>query len=215
MQFSAFDELFQIFAFYIPALALVLYFCFRNTPRSLIKQNYFTDNTVFFTARLKFAALVIPCAACLLLIGAFTVIAGTLLEKVEDFPPVFIPVIESPDSFFAVFVMILSCVIAAYFEESFFRVLLYNSLIASGLQKIPAALAASLLFAVCHAWQGFWGVTGAFLSGVFLAFLFEKNKSLHLIALSHALYNITVYLLVFVKAVIFHGSHYSFLIFHY
>jgi membrane protease YdiL (CAAX protease family) len=193
--FSAFDELFQIFAFYIPALALVLYFCFQHTPDSPVTQKYFTNDTIFFASHLKFSAGVILCAAGLLLIGAFTILAENLFAETEYFSNVFTPLVKAPAGFLAVFVMIVSCIIAAYFEESFFRVLLYRRLLASSLQKLPAVLIASLLFAVCHAWQGFWGVADAFLSGIFLAFLFDIKKSLHMIALSHALYNIVVYLL--------------------
>jgi membrane protease YdiL (CAAX protease family) len=189
--FSAIDELFQIFAFYIPALALVLYFCFQQT----LEQSRIKNDSVSFTSYLKFALGAILCAAGLMLIGGAASLAESLLVKAQGMDGQFLTVIEAPKGFFAVSVMVASCVVAAYFEESFFRVLLYRGLLAFRLQKIPAVLSANFLFAVCHAWQGPWGVAGAFLSGIFLAFLFELKKSLRLIALGHALYNITVYLL--------------------
>jgi membrane protease YdiL (CAAX protease family) len=190
--FSAIDELFQIFAFYVPALAFVLYFCFQQTP---LEQNRIKNDSLSFTSYLKFAAGAILCAAGLMLIGAAASLTESLFVKAQGIEGLFLPVIEAPKGFFAVSVMVASCVVAAFFEESFFRVLLYRGLLASRLQKIPAVLSANFLFAVCHAWQGTWGVAGAFLSGIFLAFLFERKKSLRLIALGHALYNITVYLL--------------------
>jgi membrane protease YdiL (CAAX protease family) len=195
LPFSAVDELFQIFVFYIPALALVLYFCFRYTQDLSFEKSCFSGYKDIFTSRLKFTACTILCAFCLLLIGGLMVILENHLSKTEGFPTTLLPVMETPGSVFAISVMAASCIIAAYLEESFFRVLLYRRLLAAGQQKAPAIFTASLLFAACHAWQGIWGMSGAFMSGIFLAFLFERQKSLNLIALSHALYNILVYLL--------------------
>ncbi|MDR2343783.1 MAG: CPBP family intramembrane metalloprotease [Spirochaetaceae bacterium] len=195
LPFSALDELFQMFVFYIPALALVFYFLFQYTPDlPLKKSRRFTSYTDIFVSRLKFTACTVICSFGLLLIGGSTIIAENFLTKTWNFPH-FVPAVEAPDGIFAVSVMAVTCVIAAYLEESFFRVLLYSRLLMTGLQRLPAILTSSLLFAICHAWQGFWGMSGAFLSGIFLAFLFEQRKSLNLIALSHALYNIVVYLL--------------------
>jgi membrane protease YdiL (CAAX protease family) len=197
LPFSAFDELFQILVFYIPALSLVLYFCLQYTPDLRLKERRLTGYTGNLTSHLKFTVRVILCTAGLLLIGSLTIVAENFLTKMEDFPDTFMPVIETPSGVFAVSVMALSCIVAAYLEESFFRLLLYRRLITAGLQKAQAILAASLLFALCHAWQGFWGMSGAFLSGIFLGFLFKQRESLNLIALSHALYNIIVYMLPF------------------
>jgi membrane protease YdiL (CAAX protease family) len=52
-----------------------------------------------------------------------------------------------------------------------------------------------MLFAVCHAWEGAGGMTNAFLSGLLLSFMFEWKKSLNCVSLSHALYNIIVYMI--------------------
>lgn len=197
LPFSAFDELFQILVFYIPALALVLYFHFQYTQDLPFKKRYSCGAAGTFTSYLNYTACIILCTICLLLIGGFTVIVESVLVKAEDFQTAFAPVVEAPSGVFAVSVMVLSCVVAAYLEESFFRALLYSRLLITGLQKAPAILTASLLFALCHAWQGFWGMSGAFLSGIFLGFLFNRQKSLNIIALGHALYNIIVYLLPF------------------
>jgi membrane protease YdiL (CAAX protease family) len=197
LPFSALDELFQILVFYIPALALVLYFCLQHTPDLKLKESRSTGHTGTLSSYLKFTVCVILCTAGLLLIGSLTIVAENLLAKAEDFPITLMPVVETPSGVFAVSVMVLSCIVAAYFEESFFRLLLYSRLLTTGLQKTQAILAASLLFALCHAWQGFWGMSGAFLSGIFLGFLFAQLESLNLIALSHALYNVIVYMLPF------------------
>jgi membrane protease YdiL (CAAX protease family) len=197
LPFSAFDELFQILVFYIPALALVLYFSFQYTQNLPLKKRYSCGAAGIFPSYLNYAVCIILCTICLLLIGGFTIIVESVFTKAEDFQTAFAPVVEAPDGAFAVSVMVLSCIVAAYLEESFFRALLFSRLLVTGLQKAPAILTASLLFALCHAWQGFWGMLGAFLSGVFLGFLFDRQKSLNIVALGHALYNITVYLLPF------------------
>jgi membrane protease YdiL (CAAX protease family) len=197
LPFSAFNELFQILVFYIPALALVLYFCLQHTPDLKLKESLSTGRTNALTSYFKFTVCVILCTAGLLLAGSLTIVAENFLSKVEDFPGTLTPVVETPSGVFAVSVMALSCIVAAYLEESFFRLLLYRRLLTVGLQKAQAILTASLLFALCHAWQGFWGMSGAFLSGIFLGFLFAQRESLNLIALSHALYNIIVYMLPF------------------
>jgi membrane protease YdiL (CAAX protease family) len=195
--FSAAGELFHLFIFYVPALALVLYFCFEHTPDIQLKQSRFASGADGIIPRLKFSGGVALCTLGLLSIGAFTAAAENLFAQAEHFPVVLMPALDGPGGLFAVAVMAASCVVAAYLEESFFRMLLYRGLLETGLQKAPALLTASLLFALCHAWQGLWGMSGAFLSGLFLAFLFDRHGSLNLVAPAHALYNIIVYLLPF------------------
>ncbi|MDR2802708.1 MAG: CPBP family intramembrane metalloprotease [Treponema sp.] len=144
-------------------------------------------------SRIKAVFSVLLSTTALIFIGGVTVLLEVFFTKtpVSDN---FIPV-KTPSGLFAVSIMAASCVIAAYLEESFFRLLLCDRLTASGLKKSISIFVSSLLFAVCHTWEGIWGVTGAFFSGLFLSFVFEKKKSLHHIALCHALYNIFVYLL--------------------
>jgi membrane protease YdiL (CAAX protease family) len=137
---------------------------------------------------------VLLCTAALLLIGGFTAFCESLLPEAEPFASD-IKHIASPSGPVEVLLMVVSCLVAAYLEEGFFRVFLYGRLLVSGLKKMPAILVSSLLFSICHSWEGLWGIAGAFLSGLFLSLLFERKKSLNLVALSHALYNITVYLL--------------------
>jgi membrane protease YdiL (CAAX protease family) len=189
-EFSAYNEAFQLLAFYLPAAALVLYFCFQDTLNLIIVSK----PPVISRRFLRFSLAVFVCTAVLLLIGCLTVFAEGLFTGAEPLVPE-INRFASPSTPAEVSLMAASCVVAAYLEEGFFRVLLYGRLLVSGLKKMPAVLVSSLLFAVCHLWEGLWGVAGAFLSGLFLSVLFERKKSLSLVALGHALYNITVYLL--------------------
>jgi membrane protease YdiL (CAAX protease family) len=191
MPYSAFEEIFQVFAFYIPASALVLYFCFQDTPDPAFKQRFCAKRAGIFASAVSPALITLASTAALLVIGGFTVFFENFFTGPDPLHP------SPPESAVSavIFAIIVSCVAAAYLEESFFRILLYRRLLASGLKKVYAVLVSSLLFAVCHAWEGLWGMTGAFLSGVFLSFLFERKGSLNIISLSHAMYNITVYLL--------------------
>jgi membrane protease YdiL (CAAX protease family) len=191
-EFSPFEEAFQLLAFYLPAAALVLHFCFQDTPNLII-----VSKPPRISCRFLLSALaVLVCTAALLLIGGFTVFVESLFTKTEPFAPA-VNLVASPSGPVEISLMAASCIVAAYLEEGFFRALLYGRLLVSGLKKAPAILVASLMFAVCHLWEGLWGVAGAFLSGLFLSLLFERKKSLSLVALGHALYNITVYLLPF------------------
>jgi membrane protease YdiL (CAAX protease family) len=189
MSFSASTALFQMFMFYLPALVIVLYFCFQDTPDLYLKQSpRINKHTEAFVSRLKFIFFVLSGTAALLLIGSAVVFVESLFTNVEH-----IPVAEAPSGLPSVLVMIVYCVCAAYLEESFFRALLCYRLFSSGMKKQSAVIISGILFAVCHAWEGVWGMADAFLSALFLSLLFERKKSLNCIALSHALYNIAVY----------------------
>jgi membrane protease YdiL (CAAX protease family) len=50
-----------------------------------------------------------------------------------------------------------------------------------------------LLFSVCHLYEGPWGFLNAAISGILLAFIFLRYRSIHGIALAHGLYNVFVY----------------------
>ncbi|MDR2659472.1 MAG: CPBP family intramembrane metalloprotease [Spirochaetaceae bacterium] len=192
MLFSAYESLFQVFVFYIPALAVVLYFSFQDTPDLPLKQSPRLNS--LFISKLNFFLYVLFGTAILLLIGAFIVFIENLLPDPGWFGANF-TLIEAPKGLFTILIMILYCVCAAYLEESFFRVFFYRRMLLSGIKKLCAVVVSAILFAACHLWEGFWGMADAFLSGIVLSFLFERKKSLNCIALSHALYNIAVYLL--------------------
>jgi membrane protease YdiL (CAAX protease family) len=51
------------------------------------------------------------------------------------------------------------------------------------------------LFSICHIYEGPWGFLNAALSGVVLAYAFLRFRSLHGVAIAHALYNILAYVL--------------------
>jgi membrane protease YdiL (CAAX protease family) len=187
LSFSVSEAIFQSFTFYIPASSVVLYFYLQDTPDLQLKKS----PRVTCTGIIKFIFHAVSGAVALLLIGGFIVFVEGLFPGM-GFPA---PDVEMPYSAAAIPTMLFYWICAAYLEESFFRALLYGRLLLSGVKKIPAAVISAVFFALCHAWEGHWGMAGAFLSGLFLSFMFERKKSLDCITASHALYNITVYLL--------------------
>jgi membrane protease YdiL (CAAX protease family) len=201
--YSAADGLFQTVVFYMPALAIVLYFCridarraARRASRGASAASAPPPSAVGpspAAAALRFLLRAVFCAAALLLIGSAAVIAEGLF--MADVPAE--ALFARPEGAAEVAVMAVSSIAAAYLEEAFFRVLLLRRLLAHGLGGFSASLVSAALFAACHAWEGWVGVAGAFLSGLFLNYWITGTKSLSGAAVSHAAYNIAVYLLPF------------------
>jgi len=92
-------------------------------------------------------------------------------------------------------VLVISCVSSAYLEESYFRFYLFSKKEEMGLGPHRAVLVSTLLFSICHIYEGPWGFLNAALSGVVLAYAFLRFRSLHGVAGAHALYNILAYVL--------------------
>ncbi|MDR1219100.1 MAG: CPBP family intramembrane metalloprotease [Treponema sp.] len=133
----------------------------------------------------------------LLLINISASLASGLVERVTgggfeaDFG------VQTPDTAAGWVVLCLSCLSAAYLEESFFRFYLSDRLKEFGFY--PAMLISSVSFAYCHLYEGVFGVVNALLAGLFLFFIFKKRKSgngmraLHALAFAHGAYNALVY----------------------
>jgi len=90
-------------------------------------------------------------------------------------------------------VVVVSCVSTGYLEESYFRAYLLTRF--EGL-RVPAAtgIAVSVfLFALCHLYEGPWGVLNAAAAGALLSFVFLRTRSVHAASWAHAAYNIFVW----------------------
>jgi membrane protease YdiL (CAAX protease family) len=92
-------------------------------------------------------------------------------------------------------VLFFSCISTGYLEESFFRFYLLARLHDLGIKTGKLVCLSVLLFALCHIYEGPWGMLNAMLAAVLLSFLFLHFKSLHGVALAHGLYNAFVYAL--------------------
>jgi membrane protease YdiL (CAAX protease family) len=101
--------------------------------------------------------------------------------------------IERPDGIAAWLFISFELLLASYAEEGIFRYYLLNALSNFGASGFAASVFSSLSFALLHGYEGVLGVFYALTAGFLLSGVYLKTKSLHGIALSHALYNFLVY----------------------
>jgi len=181
VEFSTISETARIFLYNIPSLALVWYL--------LLKVKSLKEWGITLPGRRDLIPAVMTPPA-LIFIGLTISIASRHFDEIPSGsrflpPPGFIPWI----------ILIISCISTAYLEESFFRFYLLTKREEMGLGPHRAVLVSVVLFSLCHMYEGPWGFLNAVLSGVVLAFIFLRFRSLHGIAFGHALYNVLVYVM--------------------
>ena len=178
--FSAIREFIRIFTYSIPALALLWYLILEKKSLSLKFNSLKPKKSDAISFAWGFPGLV--------LIGIIISGLMALLSPLSSPPR-----IEAPNNAIGWIVMIFSCLGTGYLEESFFRFYLLQKL-EDWIPLTWVRIAFSvLLFALCHSYEGPWGILNAALAGLFLSLIYEKHKTLHGIALSHAAYNAFVY----------------------
>jgi membrane protease YdiL (CAAX protease family) len=181
VEFSAEAEMARIVVYNIPSLALVWYLLLK--AKSLKKWGIAPPGKGdILPAILAFPALV--------LIGLTISLLSPFFDAIPAGPR-FLP----PGNGVSWAILIVSCITGACLEESFFRFYLIAKREEMGLGPHRAVLVSTLLFSLCHIYAGPWGFLNAALSGVLLALIFLRFKSLHGITIAHALYNIAVYAL--------------------
>jgi membrane protease YdiL (CAAX protease family) len=124
----------------------------------------------------------------LLALGALVSLSGSLLHA-----PVSAPAIGFPRSPAAFSVMILSCLSTGYLEETYFRLYLFTRFTEGGIRPVKGMAVSSLLFALCHLYEGPFGTLNAFLAGLLLFFIFTRRRTIHGLAWAHGGYNIFAY----------------------
>jgi len=181
VEFSVITEMVRIFLYNIPSLALVWYL--------LLKVKGLKEWGITLPGKrdLVPAGIALP---ALVLIGLSISLASRHFDDIPSGSR-FLP----PQNFIAWVILIISCISAAYLEESFFRFYLLSKRKEMGLGGHRAVLVSVVSFSLCHVYEGPWGFLNAVLSGVILAFVFLRFRSLHGIAFAHALYNVLVYVL--------------------
>ena len=169
----------------IPSLALVWY---------LILKSRRIEDWIIRPGRKDFISgfITLP---CLLLIGFATSFAASYIGGSQARVP-----LNAPSTVPGWLVLFVSCICAAYLEESYFRYYLLTRNDELNLSAPSALLLSTALFSICHIYEGPWGFLNAALSGVFLCFIFLRYNSLHGTAIAHGLYNILAYV---VNAVFF------------
>jgi membrane protease YdiL (CAAX protease family) len=164
----------------IPSLALIWYLIIKKKsllfPGKILKPGR-KDIYPFLTG---FPVLVL---------SGFAV--SFLMANVSSLP--LPPRIGAPESAAGWIVMTFSCLGTGYLEESYFRYYLLSKL--DDTRIWFRLLTSVVLFALCHVYEGPWGVLNAVLAGCLLAYLYERYRSLHGIAWAHGLYNVFVYLM--------------------
>jgi len=179
--FSWTAEAGRILMYTLPALALVWYLLLK--AKSLKEMGITLPRKKdFIAAFLSFTAL--------------TLIGVTISRVSAQFGEAdVLRLYSSPQNAAGWAVLAVSCISSAYLEESFFRFYLLSKKEEMGLGPMSAVFGSTMLFSICHIYEGPWGFLNAALSGVVLAFAFLRFRSLHGVAAAHALYNILAYVL--------------------
>jgi len=181
VEFSVIAETVRIFLYNIPSLALVWYLLLK--VKSLKEWGIALPRKKdLFPAVLALPALV--------LIGMAISLASRYFDDISSGSR-FLP----PQNLISWIILIISCISTAYLEESFFRFYLLSRRKEMGLGPHRAIMISVALFSLCHMYEGPWGFLNAVLSGIILAFVFLRFRSLHGIAFAHALYNVLVYVM--------------------
>jgi membrane protease YdiL (CAAX protease family) len=185
ISFSTFREFYRVFGYSLPALALLWYLILEKKSITLNPGSLKpTKNDLFsFLWALPGLALI---AAGVSFIGA-------------EFSSFSAPAVEAPTNVPGWIAVGLSCAGTGYLEESYFRFYLLQKLENYIPQKYVRILLSVLLFAVCHVYEGPMGIINAGLAGFLLAIVFTQYRTLHGIALAHALYNSLVYIFSFLS----------------
>ncbi|MDR1596754.1 MAG: CPBP family intramembrane metalloprotease, partial [Treponema sp.] len=180
--FSINRELGRIFSYNIPSLALIWYLFLRLESPTLSSAGLRPGRRDLLTVLFTLPGL-IALGVLVSLIGSF-------------FPsPISAPAVEAPRGLAAVSVMILSCLSTGYLEESYFRLYLFTRFRESGVSPVKGMVVSSLLFALCHVYEGPLGALNAFLAGLLLFFIFTHRQTIHGLAWAHGGYNIFVYVM--------------------
>jgi len=178
-EFSIITHIAGIFLHSIPSLALIWYLILkaRRLEDWIIRPGRKDMISGFIT---------LP---CLLFIGAAVSFASSHIG--ESQPQVSL---NSPSTVPGWITLCVSCICAAYLEESYFRYYLLTRNDELNLNSSSALVLSTALFSICHIYEGPWGFLNAALSGVFLGYIFLRYNSLHGTAIAHGLYNILAYI---------------------
>jgi len=178
--FPVIGEIARLILFYIPALALVWYMMLRTW-----KLEYWVLRPG--KKDIICGLITLP---CLLIIGLEIAFlssnTGSSISQTTAQPP---------SSVLGWTVLIFSCILSAYLEESYFRFYLISRRQELNLNPTSALALSTALFSICHISGGPWSFLNAALCGAFLGFMFLKYNSFHGIAAAHGLYNIASYIL--------------------
>jgi membrane protease YdiL (CAAX protease family) len=185
IEFSATAEVARIVIYNLPALALIWYL--------LLKSKGLKEWGIGLPGKNDILPAVLSLPALVLIGMTIATVSSYVGEIVSG--PRFLP----PQTGASWGILALSCLSTGYLEESYFRFYLLSKREEMGLGPHRAVLVSTLLFSFCHVYEGPWGFLNAALSGIVLSVIFFRFRSLHGIAIAHALYNILVFFVETVK----------------
>jgi len=164
----------------VPSLALVWYLLFKS---------WGIESRIIRPGRKDLASGLIA-LPCLLLIGFAVTFVSSYIDKSQAQVS-----LHLPSTVAGWIILCVSCICAAYLEESYFRYYLLTKRDVFNLSASSALLLSTALFSICHIYEGPWGFLNAALSGILLGFIFLRYNSLHGIAVAHGFYNVLVYVI--------------------
>ena len=179
VRFDAVAELSRVFLYDLPALALILYLFFADRSPGR-----------FFFARPAAADIrwaLVAFAGLILTAGILSVLSSLIGRDTA------LPLVEAPRGVFSWLVMPLTGISTGYLEESYFRAYLLTRFSEAGIGPKRSILASTVLFSLCHLYEGPWGILNAAAAGVLLSLVFLKSRSVHGPAWAHGAYNALVY----------------------
>jgi membrane protease YdiL (CAAX protease family) len=180
VNFSVTAELVNIFAYLIPALMLIWH---------LIIKTQKIEIWVFRPGKKDFLSFIIA-FPCLLITGFSVIFIGSYIGgSIGNIA------LNLPSSGIEWILLFIICFLSAYLEESYFRFYLLTKREELNLNAVSSLVFSVVMFAVCHIYEGPWGFLNAVISGAILGFVFLRYNSLHGIAVAHALYNISLFVI--------------------
>jgi len=178
--FSINSLLLTILIYFIPSIIMILFLLYRKKkPEYRLVKPKIND---LFSGLITLPALFLIG----IIISFFSLLFGTVFRE---------PLIPSPSTPSGWVTLCIYCLFAAYLEEIYFRFYLLSKKEELRLTAPFALIISSLLFGICHLYGGFWGFLNAFLAGLLLGGIFLRYRAIHGIAIAHAAYNITAFIL--------------------
>jgi membrane protease YdiL (CAAX protease family) len=178
--FSVTVEILEIFIYFIPSLSLIWYLIYKARTIEIWAVRLGKKDLASFLVALP----------CLLITGFLIALIGSYISAPSGSTALNLPSTAAEWVWLSI-----TCLLAAYLEESYFRFYLLSRREELNLNAASALALSVILFSICHIYEGPWGFMNAVISGTILGFIFLRYNSLHGIAVAHALYNISIYVI--------------------
>ncbi|GAB1484476.1 hypothetical protein MASR2M78_32940 [Treponema sp.] len=180
ISFDTLSSLSRVLLHDAPALLIILYLLFKGKKPAEVGFGR-PKKAEILLALFSLAALVLIALCIALLTNLFPSVNAA-------------PIVEAPRGLWAWISMLFSALATGYLEETYFRAYLFTRLKGAGVDPKRSVLVSVLLFALCHLYEGPWGVLNASLAALVLSISYLYRKSVHAPAWAHAFYNALVYL---------------------